>query len=38
MVVGALIAWALIERAPAKAEPEPVAEPEPLAHEERAAA
>ncbi len=38
MVVGALIAWVLIERAPAKAEPEPVAEPQSLAREERAAA
>ncbi len=38
MVVGALIAWVLIERTPAKAQPEPVAESEPLPHEERAAA
>jgi EmrB/QacA subfamily drug resistance transporter len=38
MVAGALIAWALIERAPARAKPELVAEPEPVASEERAAA
>jgi hypothetical protein len=38
MVAGALIAWALIERVPARAKPEPVSEPEPLPSEERAAA
>ena len=38
MVAGALVAWALIERVPARAKPEPVAEPQPLQGEERAAA
>jgi MFS family permease len=38
MVAGALIAWVLIERAPAKARLERVPEPEPLPSEERAAA
>jgi hypothetical protein len=38
MVAGAVIAWALIERAPARATPEAVAQPERLPNEERLAA
>jgi EmrB/QacA subfamily drug resistance transporter len=38
MAAGAVIAWALIERSPAKPKPEPVAEPEPFPSEERVAA
>jgi EmrB/QacA subfamily drug resistance transporter len=38
MVIGALIAWTLIERSPAEAKPEQIAAPESLPSEERAAA
>ena len=38
MVVGAAIAWTLIERSPAKSKPEPAARPEAPAHEQAAEA